>query len=84
MQLSRIIRTIRLTHHLTQSQVAERLGVTRDYISHIESGRKVPSLTIVDHMAQVFDYNPYYLKRAWLADMVSQFEEKLKVKSGLN
>jgi transcriptional regulator with XRE-family HTH domain len=84
MQLSRIIRTIRLTHHLTQSQVAERLGVTRNYVSYLENGLKVPSLAIVDRLAKEFDFNPYYLRRTWVADMVSQFEEKLKAKSGLN
>jgi transcriptional regulator with XRE-family HTH domain len=78
MQVARLIRTIRITHNLSQQDLAEKLGVTRNHISYLESGQRLPSLKFLSTLADEFDYNIFWLKRVWVADKVSQMEENLK------
>lgn len=37
--------------NLTQQQLADRIGVDRSYIAHIERGKKTPSLPIATRIA---------------------------------
>ena len=45
------IKELRRKAGLTQEQFAEKLGITRDHLAHIEIGRKAPSLDLVVIMA---------------------------------
>jgi transcriptional regulator with XRE-family HTH domain len=83
MQIANLIRRIRLTNNLSQSQLAEKLKVTRNHVSYIENGLKLPSLDVLDRLGEAFQYNPYWLKGLWIKDILEQTEEKLKRKAGL-
>lgn len=49
------IRALRFAHgELTQAELAERIGVTRQTVIAIEQGRYSPSLEIAFKIAQVF------------------------------
>ncbi|GGL00337.1 transcriptional regulator [Sphaerisporangium melleum] len=49
------IRTLRFTHgEMTQAELAERIGVTRQTIIAIEQGRYSPSLEMAFLIAKVF------------------------------
>ena len=52
--LSRALRLIRVFHDLNQSQLASRLEVSRSHISEIESGKKAPSLELLDKYSTAF------------------------------
>ncbi len=52
--LSRALRLIRVFHDLNQSQLASRLEVSRSHISEIESGKKAPSLELLDKYSEAF------------------------------
>lgn len=53
--ISNNIRTLRFHHHeMTQSQLAERIGVTRQTIASIEKGKYSPSLEAAFRIAAVF------------------------------
>ena len=54
-QLENRIRVLRAEHRLTQSELAERIGVSRKTISTIEVGRFVPSTVIALLLARHFD-----------------------------
>lgn len=55
---------LRRSKQLTQVQLAERLGtVTQSYISHLEAGRKEPSLEFVLMVADIFNISLDYLLR---------------------
>ncbi|MEX2528279.1 MAG: helix-turn-helix transcriptional regulator [Gemmatimonadota bacterium] len=54
-ELRNRIRVFRAEHGLTQSDLAERIGVSRKTISTIEVGRFVPSTTIALLIARHFD-----------------------------
>lgn len=50
------IRRLRFAHgELTQAELAERVGVTRQTIIAIEQGRYSPSLEMAFQIARVFD-----------------------------
>ncbi len=53
--LNNRIRVFRAEHRLSQSDLAEAIGVTRKTISTIEVGRFVPSTTIALKIARYFD-----------------------------
>jgi putative transcriptional regulator len=44
----------RAIHDLTQAQLAERLGVSRQTVNAIETGKYVPSTVLALKIAQVF------------------------------
>lgn len=48
---------------LTQSDLAERLGVTRSYVSQILSGHRRPGLDTLELFANVLDTQPEDLIR---------------------
>jgi transcriptional regulator with XRE-family HTH domain len=46
---------IRIFHDLTQKQLAEKLGISKSHISEIESGKKTPSLELLNQYSKAFD-----------------------------
>ncbi len=54
-KLNNRIRVYRAEHRLSQSDLAERIGVTRKTISTIEVGRFVPSTVIALKIARYFN-----------------------------
>jgi len=52
--LNEALRLIRVYHDLRQSETAEKLGVSNSYLSEIESGKKKPSLDLVEKYAKEF------------------------------
>ncbi len=54
-RLTNTIRALRFAHgEMTQAQLGERIGVTRQTVIAIEQGRYSPSLEMAFQIAQVF------------------------------
>ena len=49
------VRVERAIHRMTQAQLAERIGVSRQTINAIESGKYVPSTVLAMKMSIVFN-----------------------------
>ncbi len=49
------VRVERAIHHMTQAQLAELIGVSRQTINAIESGKYVPSTVLALKMSVVFN-----------------------------
>jgi transcriptional regulator with XRE-family HTH domain len=47
--------------HLTQLELAEKLGVSRPYIAEVEAGKSIPSLETVERFAKALDCPPVTL-----------------------
>jgi transcriptional regulator with XRE-family HTH domain len=48
---------LRLARHgqnLSQTQLAKKIGVTKDWIQHFEGGRRLPSAYILYRLIQLF------------------------------
>jgi putative transcriptional regulator len=55
-RVTNAIRTLRFAHdEMTQAELADRIGVTRQTIIAIEQGRYSPSLEMAFQIARVFD-----------------------------
>jgi transcriptional regulator with XRE-family HTH domain len=52
--LNDALRLIRVFHDLTQKDLAEQLGISKSHLSEIESGKKTPSLPLLDRYAGFF------------------------------
>jgi transcriptional regulator with XRE-family HTH domain len=48
------LRCIRIFHDLNQTDAAEKLGISRSYLSEIEGGAKDPTLQLLQRYAGVF------------------------------
>jgi len=53
--LNDALRLIRVFGGISQTELAQKLGVTKSWISEIESGRKVPTIALLSRYAEVFD-----------------------------
>jgi len=52
--LSEALRLIRVYHDIKQSEAAEKLGISKSYLSEIEKGRKKPTLDLVEKYSSIF------------------------------
>ncbi len=55
MMLNEALRLIRVFHDMTQTALAERLGISKSHLSEIESKKKVPTLSLLAKYSEVFD-----------------------------
>lgn len=53
--LGQALRYIRVFHDLKQVEAAHQLGISKSHLSEIESGRKTPSLQLLEKYAEVFE-----------------------------
>jgi transcriptional regulator with XRE-family HTH domain len=53
--LHEALRLIRVFHDLKQWELAEKLEISKSYISEVESGKKVPSLELIEKYSNFFN-----------------------------
>ncbi len=52
--LNEALRLIRVFHDLNQKDLADKLGISNSYLSEIESGKKTPTLEVIEKYSEVF------------------------------
>lgn len=55
------LKTQRLSKNMTQSQLAQKLGLTKSVISAYETGLRMPSYDILIHIARIFNVSTDFL-----------------------
>jgi DNA-binding XRE family transcriptional regulator len=71
-RLAQTVRHWRIAAGLTQTAVAKQSGVNRSYLSHLESGRRNPTLATLQRLAKILNVAPgYFLCRAAGSDGAS-------------
>jgi transcriptional regulator with XRE-family HTH domain len=53
--LGKALRLIRVFHDLSQKDLAEKLEISKSYISEIESGKKTPTIDLLNKYSNFFD-----------------------------
>ncbi|WP_447969852.1 helix-turn-helix transcriptional regulator [Nitrospira sp. M1] len=53
--LNEALRLIRVFHDLNQKDLADKLGISNSYLSEIESGKKTPTLDVIEKYSEVFN-----------------------------
>jgi HTH-type transcriptional regulator / antitoxin HipB len=61
----RAIAEIRAQRHLTQAELAEQAGLSRDYLAHLEAGR---SVTLLEHLLRVLRRSGATVTVSWPGD----------------
>ena len=61
MAFSEKLKTLRTTHHLSQRDLADRVGVGKSQISFYENGERFPSADVLIKLADVFRVSVDYL-----------------------
>lgn len=56
------IKLIRQTENLTQSQFAEKIGLSRNYVAMIEIGQRDPSDRTISDICRIFSINEDWLR----------------------
>lgn len=56
--LNEALKHIRQFHQLKQVELASKLGISRSYLSEIESGRKSVSMELLNKYADIFSVPP--------------------------
>jgi len=59
--LPKRIKQLRKQKGLTQIQLAQRIGITQAFLAEIESGRKRPSLEVLEKLCDTLDCSADYL-----------------------
>lgn len=54
-RLGKNVRSLREERGWSQEDYADRAGIHRTYVSDIERGRRNPTITVVEKLAQPFD-----------------------------
>ena len=54
-KIGEMILKIRKENHLTQQELANKLGVTYQAVSKWENGKNMPDLTILKHLCEEFN-----------------------------
>jgi len=49
------LRLVRVFHDLNQSALADRLGISKSYLSELEAGKKQPTLELLQKYADAFN-----------------------------
>jgi transcriptional regulator with XRE-family HTH domain len=75
---------LRQNRNLTKRSLADKFGVSEEYVSAIEGGSKFPSLSFSLKCAQAFDINPNYVKSKWAREVIERFSDRLKGRLGLD
>ena len=56
-----VLKTLRLRENMTQSQLAQKLGLTKSVINAYETGLRLPSYDILIHIARIYNISTDYL-----------------------
>lgn len=67
--IAQTIKELRKERHMSQEKLADAIDSHQVYLSEIENGKKIPSLTILLNLAKCFDMS--------LTELVKLIEEKL-------
>ena len=59
-RLAKTVRHWRIAAGLTQTAVAKQSGMNRSYLSHLESGRRNPTLATLERLAKILNVAPGY------------------------
>ena len=65
-----VVRHLRREHNISQEKLAELINSHQVYICEIEQGKKLPSLNVLNNIAQAFHIP--------LSELVRQIEEKFQ------
>lgn len=78
--LNEALKLVRLFHHLKQNELAEKLEISKSYLSEIEAGKKTPTLDLINKYSETFGLKPSSLLLFSESIQDDSFVEKSRIK----
>lgn len=75
LKLNQVLRYLRIIHDLKQKDLADKIDISRSHLSEIESGRKLPSFSVLERYSQNFNLPVYAL--IFLAEINTELPQPL-------
>jgi len=75
--LGRRVKNLRRAQHMTQEDLAEKLGISASFLGHIERGTRIASLETLVKLCQVLDTDPNYLLAASTGSLANHIPDEL-------
>ena len=69
------VRDARKAKHLTQEQLAEKVGISSSFMGHIERGTRIASIDTLVSVCNVLSVSPCLLLGASLSETVRRWDE---------
>jgi len=60
--LGRYLKKYRLSHNLSQKEMAERLGTSQGYYCLIENNKTKPGLQLIKRISELLDKDPSFIR----------------------
>lgn len=57
-KLGENLKKIRINKNITQTELAEKLGVDKSFVSNLENGKNNPTLSTITNIAQALEVSP--------------------------
>jgi len=73
-----IFQKLRIHRNLTKKALAQKFGVSEEYISKVESGSVFPTLKFCLMCGDFFGANPNWVKNKWANERISRFSQSLR------
>ena len=83
MDIGRKIKNLRLEKGLSQEELAKRIGVSRESISHYENNRIVPPIHILKEIAKVFNISVKYFFEEDIEEEITEEDNTLDLINSL-
>ena len=80
--LNEALRLLRVYHDFSQTDLADKLSISKSYLSEIESGKKTTSLVILNKYSDIFNIPVSSLLLFSETLENNSFPERLRVKAG--
>ena len=82
-ELSDKIRLLRKSQRLSQTELAERVGITQEFMSEIERGKKKPSIQVLEKLCDALECSADFLLGLEVPNDVNVLEEQ-RIRGGLS
>lgn len=94
--IAAVLKEVRLNHNMSQKRLALKLGISSKTVSAYESGRIMPSITVINKLSRMFgvSFSNDYIKRHAdteikqkidrLKDALIDIEDMLNLNKGLS
>ena len=82
-ELGHLFERLRMNREMSRSVLAGQFGTTEEYLTQVETGRKIPTLKICLKYSKEFGINPVWVKNKLIKEILRAVEARLSLRLGI-